>query len=164
VVIEVVSNTMLVLLGWIHILAVVIWGGGAVFLTFIYTPNSARLPPKEAASLGQAVSKQFAKLGWLMIILIAVTGLLRMYLVNMLSLSLLLNTSYGQILLVKGLIFLVMIVLVMQITSTGMKLEKVSSPEDALPLQKRLGLLSKTTISLGFVAVLLAVALRHGGF
>jgi uncharacterized membrane protein len=65
---------------------------------------------------------------------------------------------------VKIFIFLVMIVLIVQITSKGMSLEKTSSPEEVLPLEKRLGLLSKTTIRLGFVAVLLAVGLRHGGF
>ncbi|MFQ5888116.1 MAG: hypothetical protein ACE5HY_05415, partial [Candidatus Hydrothermarchaeales archaeon] len=62
------------------------------------------------------------------------------------------------------LVFLVMIVLVTQITSTGLKLGKASGPEEAAQLQKRIGTLSKTTISLGIIAILLAVAMRHGGF
>jgi copper transport protein len=156
-----VSNILLVLLGWIHIVAVTAWGGGAIFLTFILTPQLAKLPPKDAASLGGEVSKQFTKLGYLSIILIALTGLLRMSLTKTLNLDTLLNSSYGQILLLKILLFLVMIILITQIVSTGAKLGGVSGPQEAMSLQKRIGLLSKTTISLGIIIILLSVGLRH---
>jgi uncharacterized membrane protein len=163
-VIVVVSNLLLVLINWIHIVGVVVWGGGAIFLTFILTPNLTRLPPKDAGALSMEVSKQFTKIGWLSIIVIGLTGLLRMFFTNTLNINLLLNTSYGQILLIKTLIFLVMIVGVTQIISTGAKLSTVSGPEEVSPLQKRIALLSKSIISLGIIAILLAVALRHGGF
>jgi uncharacterized membrane protein len=57
-----------------------------------------------------------------------------------------------------------MIVGVTQIISTGAKLGAVSGPEEVPPLQKRIALLSKSIISLGIIGILLAVALRHGGF
>jgi uncharacterized membrane protein len=149
------SNILIVLLGWIHIITVV----------FVLTPAMAkRLPPKESASLGEEVSKQFTKIGYTSIVLIALTGILRMFVTNTLNLPVLLNTSWGQTLLLKVLVFLVMIVLVTQITSTGLKLGKASGPEEAAQLQKRIGTLSKTTIYLGIIAILLAVAMRHGGF
>jgi uncharacterized membrane protein len=78
-VIVVVSNLLLVLINWIHIVGVVVWGGGAIFLTFILTPNLSRLPPKDAGALSMEVSKQFTKIGWLSIIVIGLTGLLRMF-------------------------------------------------------------------------------------
>jgi uncharacterized membrane protein len=159
-----VSNILLILNNWIHIVAVVIWGGGAIFMNFIVMPNMARLSPKDAGPLGGAISKQFTKVGIASIVVIALTGLLRMYYTNFLNLDLLLNSSYGQILTLKILIFLVMIGMVTQLTSTGMKLESASGPEEAATLKGRIALLSKTTIALGIIAVFLAVGLRHGGF
>ncbi len=159
-----VSNLVLVVLNWIHIVAVVAWGGGAIFLTFVLTPSLSKRPPKEAAPIGQDVSKRFLMVGWTSIVVIALTGLLRMYFTKTLSLGFLIGSSYGQILLVKIVIFLVMILLVTMIMSTGLKLAEAKGPEAVIPLQRRLELLSKTTISLGIIAIFLAVGLRHGGF
>ncbi len=159
-----VSNILLILVNWIHIVAVVIWGGGAIFMTFIVSPNLARLPPKDAGPLGGAMSKQFTKVAWTMVFFIALTGLLRMYYKNFLNLNLLLTSPYGQILTVKLLIFLVMVVLGTQILTTGMKLQSASGPEEAMALQGRIALISKTMITLGIIVIFLAVGLRHGGF
>jgi putative copper resistance protein D len=164
VVISMVSNILLILINWIHIVAVVIWAGGAILMTFIVMPNLARLPPKDAGPIAGAISKQFTKVGITMAILITVTGVIRMYYTNFLNLNLLLNSSYGQILSVKILIFLAMIVFIAQIISIGKKLESASGPEEAMALQSRIPLISKTAIALGIIAIFLAVGLRHGGF
>jgi uncharacterized membrane protein len=158
------GNILAVFLSWIHILTVIIWGGGAVFLTFILTPKLTVLPPQEASKLGGEVSKLFTKVGWTSIVLIALTGLLRMYSMDALSINFLLTGSYGNTLLLKILIFAAMVILITLITKTGQNLEKASSPQEAMALQKRLSTLSKTTIYLGLIVVFLSVGLRYGGF
>lgn len=159
-----VSTIVLIILHWIHIVTVVAWGGGAILITFNVMPNLGKLPPKDAGPVAGAISKQFTKFAWTMVAFIALTGILRMYYLKMLSVNYLLNNSLGQILTVKLLIFLVMIVLGTQILTTGIKLESASGPEEAMMLQGRISLISKAMITLGIIVIFLAVGIRHGGF
>jgi uncharacterized membrane protein len=49
------------------------------------------------------------------------------------------------------------------ISTTFKKIGSASSPEEAMGLQKSIGKLSKTNITLGVIAILLAVGLTLGG-
>jgi uncharacterized membrane protein len=158
------ADITLILISWIHILAIVIWAGGAIFLEYILNPNLSKLHPKEAGVLSEGIGKQFGILGWVTVVLIAGTGLLRMYMTNMLSVDLLLNSSYGNVLLLKILIFLVLVIGLAYITSIGKKLEAGPAVEEIPALQGRITQVGKPMILLGIVAIFLAVGLRHGGF
>jgi uncharacterized membrane protein len=158
------ANILLILISWIHILSIVIWAGGAIFLEYILYPNLSKLHPKEAGVVSQGVGKQFGIIGWVAVVLVAGTGLLRMYMTNILSVNLLLNSSYGKILLLKILIFVVLVIGLAFITSIGKKLEAGPSIEEVPALQGHIMLVGKTMILFGVIAIFLAVGLRHGGF
>ncbi|MEE9594493.1 MAG: DUF4149 domain-containing protein [Candidatus Hydrothermarchaeales archaeon] len=157
-------NVLMVLLSWIHVLAVVVWLGGGIFFTFLVVPKLSVLSPPDAGKVSGGIAKQFTPLVWVSAVVLAVTGLIRMYLMGKLSISALLSDSYGNTLLLKLLIFVVIVIVAALITTTGQKLGNASSPEEAGALAKRVDQLAKTNIVLGAVVILLAAGLRYGGF
>ncbi|MFQ5815893.1 MAG: DUF4149 domain-containing protein [Candidatus Hydrothermarchaeaceae archaeon] len=159
-----VADILMVLLAWIHVLAVVVWLGGAIFFTFIVVPNLSGLPPQEAGKLSGGISKQFMPIAWVAAVVLAITGLLRMFLAGTLNTNILLNSSYGVSLLLKLLIFVVIVIIAALITTTAQKLEKPESPEVAMVAQKRVALLAKMNIALITTVILLAAGVRYGGF
>jgi uncharacterized membrane protein len=157
-------NILLVLLTWIHVLGFVVWLGGAIFFSFILVKNLTVLPPQERGKLMGAVEQQFTPIAWTSLIVIAITGLLIMLLTGSLNIDLLAGTSYGITLLLKIIVFGGIVVMGYMISTTFKKISSASSPEEAMVLQNRIGKISKTNITLGVIAILLAVRLTYGGF
>lgn len=62
---------------YLHILSVIVWVGGALFLAMVIVPVNRRLPltpPQSAALLGQ-VARRFRNVSWAAIAVLLVTGL-----------------------------------------------------------------------------------------
>lgn len=149
-------------LGWIHLLAVIFWIGGAIFFDMILQPSLKSISPDQLGKLNQAVVKRFMPLVWGAIIIIAATGLLQANYIGVLSSNVLFGTGYGNVLLVKMVIFLVMLMIGLVITRVGIRLSRGATPEYAMRAQKQIKILSEANIVLGIIVVLLAVTLRIG--
>ncbi len=158
------------ILGWIHLLSIIIWIGGAIFYDRILQTSLKTIAPDQAGKLVQDIMKRFIPLVWVSLIAVAATGLLRAGARGVLTSNALASTSYGNLLLAKMSLFLVIIVIGVVITRTGLKLFKLAPPaSQGVPLgpppafvikaQQRIKMLSEINIGLGVVAVLLAVAL-----
>ncbi len=157
-------DILMVLLTWLHILAFVVWLGGAIFFSFVLISKIEVIAGPERGKLMGAVGKMFTPIAWASLTVLAITGLLRMYLSGSLNVAFLTGTSYGNTLLLKIILFGVILIGGYMMTVTSIKMEKASSPEEGMALQKRAAKISKTNEILGVIIILLAVGLRYGGF
>ena len=150
---------------WVHLMAAALAIGGSFTLNFIVNKKVKGLPAAEAGKLNQAVGKAFGQLIWIMSALILLTGVARMFGLKLFSSSLLLETTYGNLLLAKIVLFLIIIINSVSISSTAMKLEKLGAqgppPADLLiAAQIKMKTLGVTNLILASIAVGFAVAMR----
>ncbi|MFV2090965.1 MAG: CopD family protein [Pseudomonadales bacterium] len=92
------------LLAAIHDLSVAVYVGGAVAMEFVLGPAQKMIPPAQAQVMGQKSADRFLILVWVSLVLILVTGLLRMYYSGIFSGGPIFSYSYGRTLL--GLLFI----------------------------------------------------------
>ncbi|MFQ5975071.1 MAG: CopD family protein [Candidatus Hydrothermarchaeales archaeon] len=159
-----VASILTVLLIWLHIVAVAVWIGGAVFMIYIFSPNLALLQPPDAGKVGGAVGKKFTSVVWGAVAVTAITGLLRMYSAGLLDVNRLTGTSYGITLLLKIILFVVMLGLGGMIGKTEKVLATATSPAEAVAAQKKMALLGKLVIGLGIVLIFVGIGLNYGIF
>jgi uncharacterized membrane protein len=157
-------DILMVLITWLHIVGFVIWLGGAIFFSFILTKNVEVIPVPERGKLMGAVEKQFTPIAWASLTILAITGLLRMYLSGSLNVAFLTGTSYGTALLLKIILFGVILIGGYIITTTSIKMGSASSPEEAMGFQKRIIKQSKTNEIIGVIVIFLAIVIKFGGF
>ena len=146
------------ILDGVHLLAIMVWIGGAIFLDRILQPSMSSIPPDQAGKLMAGILKRFTPLAGSSFAIIGITGIIRSYLKGSVNIAFLLESSSGNLLLLKAALVCVMLVFGLVLARTGKKLEKRPSPEDARKIQKRIKLLSETNIGVGIIVVLLAVA------
>jgi putative copper export protein len=100
---------------WIHLLAAVIWVGGMAFLAFVLGPYGRRLPDDQRAELFQSVGRRFSRISWPLIVILIITGPLSLYFRGVPPADafspLFLSTYYGQAILIKAILFILIIVL-----------------------------------------------------
>ncbi len=146
-------------LGWIHVVSVAIWIGGALFITIAVDPSVKEFPRDVAIELSRSIDKRFGPAARTAAVLIGLTGLLRAFYQGSLDTSVLAGTEYGYVLSVKMAIFVVMFGMGIIINYIGRKLSKNPSPEYIGEAQKRIKLLSTSIVVLGLIAIALAVRL-----
>lgn len=159
-----VASILTVLLIFIHIVAIAVWIGGAIFMVFIVAPNLSVVSPPEAGKISQAIGEKFASIVMWAIALVALTGVLRMYTSGLLNITILTGTTYGKALLLKLLLFIVMLIVGSSITKTMKGLGPASSPEEAVAGKNKITQLSQLNIALGVLLIFLGVGLRYGIF
>jgi len=94
------------LINLIHLLATVVWLGGAIFLKAILEPVVKQIDPREGGKLMGLLAKRFTITAWTSIILLLITGYLKT------PEGMLFDTSsdMGMILTVKHLLIVVVII------------------------------------------------------
>lgn len=103
----------MVLAHWLHLLAAIVWVGGAAFIPLVLVPAlRKKTEPKAYLALLSDLGEKFRVVGWVCIILLLATGLYRIGPV-LLRPNDLLATLYGRLLL--GKLVLVVIILVFSI-------------------------------------------------
>ena len=119
---------------FLHLLAVVLWIGGALFMTIVVLPSLSVLePPKRGPLLG-TISKRFTPIVWGSILILMITGFLKAPAHTICNVS----THYGMILNIKLLVVLLMVVIAAYITFVlGAKMAKLA-PQPGTPLLRNL--------------------------
>ncbi len=152
---------MNVIIDFLHLLASVAWIGGIIYTVHILMPSLASIDPPQRGPLQNAVAKRFTILSWSSVIVLAITGLLKMSWDHFFDFSIL----YTAVLNIKMLIFLVMVIIGFYITKVlGPKLASLAPKpaeapsNDFIEVQKLLPKLVMTNLMLG-VIVLLCVGL-----
>ncbi|HSQ77112.1 MAG TPA: DUF4149 domain-containing protein [Bacteroidota bacterium] len=94
------------LINLIHLLATVVWLGGAIFMKLILEPAMKQIDPREGGRLMGLIAKRFTITAWTSIILLLITGYLKT------PDGMLFDTSsdMGMILTVKHLLIVVVII------------------------------------------------------
>lgn len=70
---------LILVLRILHILAAAVLVGGAFFNYFLVRPALRLIPPAHAVVIGQRVGNYFTYLGWVTLIVLGITGGLRLY-------------------------------------------------------------------------------------
>ena len=152
------------IVGWIHIYFVIIWLGGAIFINRTLVPKirpeNSDISEEQANKLMQDISGRFKKIGFVSIIIIALTGITRLSMMNI-NHKVLMETNYGMIIMMKASL-LVAIIVAGTILSRIIERCKTASIEEIRNEQRKIKIMSEIIIGLGSITVLLGVLLRVG--
>ena len=151
-------NIVQIALDYAHLISVVIWVGGGFYFLRIVQPSLAALPPDQAGRVTGAILKKFTPIAWGLIIVIGVAGIARAFLSGVLGHTILITTTYGNLLLIKMALYAVMVFLGIILTKTSASIPPLP-PQEIPRAQARLKMLAETNMGLGLVTILVAVAL-----
>jgi copper resistance protein D len=155
----------------LHVLAAVFWLGGVFFLALIGAPVLRKVdPPSLRARLFRELGRRFRVVGWTLIAVLLVTGVLNMQLRGLLDPALLGSTtfwssSYGRALMWKLIAVLAMLVLSAAhdfvLGPSASRLEAGSA--EAERARRSASWLARLSALAGLAVVLAAVRLTRGG-
>ena len=149
------------LLTWLHLLSAVVWAGGIVFILFIAIPSSRQVLGPEAGKLMAEVSKRFAPLANLSILLLVVTGVALTPLRGYFPGPGLFDRHPSLTLLVKYILSSGMIAIhFYRGTVLGPKISRTESPEKKTALQKLSGSLVRVNLALAVAILFFSSVLR----
>ncbi|MCE4599471.1 MAG: DUF2269 family protein [Desulfurococcales archaeon] len=147
----------LILLSWLHLIGVIVWIGGSIFISIVLTPAAKALDPAAVSRLNRGISRRFTPIAMGSAVLLAITGMIRAG--SVLYDGSLTSSTYGMILAVKISLFIVMVASGILITITARGLDKLDDPVSTKARIKRIGLLGKFIIVLGLLVIALAATL-----
>lgn len=146
---------------FIHLLTAVIWIGGMIYTNIVFMPSLSVIEPSQRGAILGAVAKRFTIVSWTSILVLLVSGFFKTPGEMLFTTS----NSYGLMITIKHIIFLVMIVFGALITFKFAPVLRKGAPGPGekpsakfLDAQKKLKILSTTNMILG-IGVLLAVSL-----
>lgn len=167
--------------GFIHDLSIAVYLGGAVAMEFILLPAQRSIPPAQAQIMGEKTSDRFLILVWVSLILIFITGVLRLYFrgflfgASLFMPPLTLTFAYGRTALALFLVWCVLVVNGLLITFvfrprlTGKMAAGVSREQATRSTGGKMSAatwiqnLSRLDLALAVIAVLLGASLVRGG-
>jgi uncharacterized membrane protein len=152
------ADIVRIVLDYAHIVAVMIWMGGGIYFLRIVQPTLATLPPNQAGPITGAILKKFTPIAWGLIIVVGASGLARAFTAGVLNTPILMNTTYGNLMLLKIALFAVMVTVGIIMTKTSASMPTLP-PQEIPKTQARLKRLAETNVGLGLITILVGVAL-----
>ena len=158
------------ILTWIHVTCAAIWVGGSLFIGVVFAPilKKMSMPIEERLQLMIKVGRRFNKLAVPALIILMVTGIYQSHLILQKS-DLLLESSYGNILVIKIILVVALIatfVIHVRVIRKDVE-EKIMSKQisnDQLQvLRKKIIILGEITVVLSIIILFLAAVLNSGG-
>ena len=159
-----------VLLTWIHITCAAIWVGGSLFIGVVFAPilKKMSMPIEERLQLMIKVGRRFNKLAVPALIILMATGMYQAHLILQKS-DILLESSYGNILVIKIILVVALIVTfaihvrVIRKDVEEKIMSKQISNDQLQVLRKKIIVLGEITVILSVIILFLAAALNSGG-
>lgn len=166
---------------FIHDLSVAVYLGGAVAMEFILAPAQGAIPPAQAQVMGEKTSQRFLVLVWISLILILITGVLRLYLKGMIGGAsmfvppLTLDYSYGRTAFALFIVWLILMINGALITfvfrpkltgkvAAGVSRDQADRSRDGKMFAATwIQHLTRIDLVLAVIAVLLGASLLRGG-
>ena len=147
------------ILTWIHITCAAIWVGGSLFIGAVFAPilKKMSMPIEERLQLMIKVGRRFNKLAVPALIILMVTGIYQSHLILQKS-DLLLESSYGNILVIKIILVVALIatfVIHVRVIRKDVEEKIMSNQMPENEIQK----LRKKIIILGEITVVLSIAI-----
>lgn len=153
--------TVYVINNFIHLLTAVIWIGGMIYTNLVFMPSLSLIEPSQRGVMIGAVAKRFTIVSWTSIFVLLISGFFKTPDEMLFTTS----NSYGLMITVKHILFLVMILSGSLITFKYAPLLRTIAPkagekpsDEFINAQKNLKILSSINMILGII-VLLAVSL-----
>ena len=141
---------------FIHILAGVTWVGGIIYMILVLLPSLGAIEPASAGVLMSGLSKRFTRVAWTSIILLIITGGMRILPGTLFDFS----SQYGTFFTIKLGSVLLMILIALYITfALYPKVRKLAPAPGEEPsaefvsLQRQLPLLAKINVILGILVI-----------
>ena len=158
------------ILTWIHITCAAIWVGGSLFIGVVFAPilKKMSMPIEERLQLMIKVGRRFNKLAVPALIILMVTGIYQSHLILQKS-DLLLESSYGNILVIKIILVVALIatfaihVRVIRKDVEEKIMSKQISNDQLQVLRKKIIILGEITVVLSVIILFLAAVLNSGG-
>ncbi|HJM14074.1 MAG TPA: CopD family protein [Candidatus Nitrosopelagicus sp.] len=158
------------ILTWIHITCAAIWVGGSLFIGVVFAPilKKMSMPIEERLQLMIKVGRRFNKLAVPALIILMVTGIYQSHLILQKS-DLLLESSYGNILVIKIILVVALIatfaihVRVIRKDVEEKIMSKQISDNQLQVLRKKIIILGEITVVLSVIILFLAAVLNSGG-
>ena len=158
------------ILTWIHVTCAAIWVGGSLFIGVVFAPilKKMSMPIEERLQLMIKVGRRFNKLAVPALIILMATGMYQAHLILQKS-DLLLESSYGNILVIKIILVVALIttfaihVRVIRKDVEEKIMSKQISNDQLQVLRKKIIILGEITVVLSIIILFLAAVLDSGG-
>ena len=158
------------ILTWIHITCAAIWVGGSLFIGVVFAPilKKMSMPIEERLQLMIKVGRRFNKLAVPALIILMITGMYQAHLILQKS-DLLLESSYGNVLVIKIILVVALIVTfaihvrVIRKDVEEKIMSKQISNDQLQVLRKKIIILGEITVVLSIIILFLAAVLNSGG-
>ena len=158
------------ILTWIHVTCAAIWVGGSLFIGVVFAPilKKMSMPIEERLQLMIKVGRRFNKLAVPALIILMVTGMYQAHLILQKS-DLLLESSYGNVLVIKIILVVALIVTfaihvrVIRKDVEEKIMSKQISNDQLQVLRKKIIILGEITVVLSIIILFLAAVLNSGG-
>ena len=158
------------ILTWIHVTCAAIWVGGSLFIGVVFAPilKKMSMPIEERLQLMIKVGRRFNKLAVPALIILMATGMYQAHLILQKS-DLLLESSYGNILVIKIILVIALIatfaihVRVIRKDVEEKIMSKQISNDQLQVLRKKIIILGEITVVLSIIILFLAAVLNSGG-
>ena len=157
------------ILTWIHLVSAAIWVGGSLFIGIVFSPLLKTMTNslQERMQIMIRVGKRFNKIAVPALIIMMVTGLYNSHLI-LGKPSILFETSYGQFLVIKIILVIVLIIVYavhVRVIRKDVE-EKIMSNQMSEPeiqkLRKKIIILGEITVVISLVILFLASLLDAG--
>lgn len=154
-----------IIIGWIHLVAAVLLVGGPFFLDRIVGPVIELSGIPEAEEIRVQAARRFTNVAWISMVVLIATGILRAWGAGFLNVETLFTEIYGNILLGKTGLVVIMIVNAGALTSTGRKIRRLMEAgtdmkEEIMRSGLRARYLSRMNFTLGLIVLFLSIVLR----
>lgn len=175
------NEWVIISMAFIHDLSVAVYVGGAVAMEFILAPAQSAIPPAQAQVMGEKTSDRFLILVWVSLILIFITGAMRLYAKGMLGGEnffgplLSWDYSYGRTVIMMFSVWLILVIngalitfvfrpmLLGKLSSASSQGQATSSRDKKMSAAMWIQNLSRADLVLAIVATLLGASLLRGG-
>ena len=141
---------------FLHILAATSWVGGIIYMVLVLLPSLGAIEPTSAGLLMGELSKRFTRIAWTSIILLIISGGMRIQPGTLFDFS----SQYGTFFTIKLSSVLLMILIALYITFALYPKARKLAPtpgeepsEEFVRLQGRLPLLAKINVILGILVI-----------
>jgi uncharacterized membrane protein len=151
------------LVNFVHLLAAVIWVGGAIYILFILQPALRFIEPQESGKLQGIITKRFSLTAWICIVILLTTG----YLKTPKSMLFDASSDVGRMLIMKHILIVISIIVGLVIALHVVPTLQKNAPKpgdapsaDFMNSQKKLSILGWINLILGLLILLSASMLR----
>jgi len=145
---------------WIHVLSAITWLGSMIAMEFIILSSIKKDDSFTNGQILSSMSKNFARLSETASGLIFITGIYQVYADKYLDVNKLLSTTFGNLVLLKVILFFVFAGLGVAASLKITKLDSTLSRENLESALRKANMFFALDIVIGIVIILISIALR----